>query len=219
MWKFAGSPMGPSLSANQCGKVSLSNWNLMVLMWTASLCYFRFELWSLMAASSTLLALSWAMGRFDILSGSMFACNSSGSLLLNAQLYPQGDKNRSSGRSLGGLWLLSPWPPGTVQHLTLVWQWLIWWLPFCLWVSHWWWNMIHLWLRMPWWNWSCWRWNHCCCWGPHCGCCWCCPLVPLLPDVLQIQQSCLQLGCQTDCSMCVGSWCLGLQSVVFLGSS
>ena len=153
-------------------------------MWTASLCYFRFELWSLMAASSTLLALSWAMGRFDILSGSMFACDSSGSLFLNAQLYPQGDKNRSSGRSLGGLWLLSPWPPGTVQHLTLVWQWLVWWLPFCLWVSHWWWNMIHLWLRMPWWNWSCWRWNHCCCWGPHCGCCWCCPLVPLLPEVV-----------------------------------
>ena len=31
--------------------------------------------------------------------------------------------------------------------------------------------------------------------------------------------SCLQLGCQTNCWRCVGSWCLWLQLVVFLGSS
>ena len=179
-------------------------------MWTASLCYFRFELWSLMAASSTLLALSWAMGGFDILSGSMFACDSSGSLFLNAQLYPQGDKNRSSGRSLGGLWLLSPWPPGTVQHLTLVWQWLVWWLPFCLWVFYWWWNMIHLWLRMPWWNWSRWRWNHCCCWGPHCGCCWCCPLVPLLPEVVFSWDVKPIVGCVSEVDVYGCSWWFSL---------
>ena len=181
-------------------------------MWTASLCYFRFELWSLMAASSTLLALSWAMGRFDILSGSMFACDSSGSLFLNAQFIHKVTKTAVLEDHLEGF---DCFPHGLLEQCN------IW-----LWCDNGWFDGFHSVFECligdeTWFIFG---------WGCHgeigaagdgtivvAG-----VLTVVAAGVVHLFHcygSCLQLGCQTNCWMCVGSWCLWLQLVVFLGSS